>query len=137
MTDVLLRQTNDGGDITVENGLVLLTDGLETAVYLSLFGGNQDDPGQGDTTQQWWGNLLETDPTRTYRSETQYLLKSLPLIPVNLRRVEQAAARDLQWMLDAALATKVEIAASIPALNHMRIDVAIQTASGTTRFTFG
>lgn len=121
----------------VENGLILLTDGLETAVYLSLFGGNEDDPGQSDVTQQWWGNLLETDPARTYRSETQYLLKSLPLIPANLRRVEQAAKRDLQWLLDTANATKVDVTVSIPALNRMQIDVAIQTATGTTQLTFG
>jgi phage gp46-like protein len=137
MTDVLLHQTNDGGDLVIENGLVLLTDGLESAVYLSLFGGNEDDPAQSDATHQWWGNLTETEPARTYRSETQYLLKSLPLIPANLRRVEQAAKRDLQWMLDAALATSIDVTASIPALNRMQIDVALQTASGTTRLTFG
>jgi len=137
VTDVLLRQTDDGGDLVCENGLVLLTEGLETAVYLSLFGGNEDDPGQGDLTHQFWGNLLETDPARAYRSETQYLLKSLPLIPANLRRVEQAAQRDLQWLLDTGNATSIEVTASIPALNRMQIDVAIETASGTTRLTFG
>lgn len=137
MTDVLLRQEPDGGNIVVENGLVLLTDGLETAVYLSLYGGNEDDAAQADTTHQYWGNLLETDPARTYRSETQFLLKSLPLIPANLRRVEQAAKRDLQWLLDTATATKVDVTASIPALNRMQIDVAIQTATGTTQLTFG
>lgn len=129
MTDVLLRQSNDGGEITLEGGLLLLSEGLETAVYLSLFGGNEDDPGDGDTTLQWWGNLLDTEPERAYRSETQYLLASLPAIPANLRRIEQAAARDLKWMLDTKNAQSVSVEATIPSLNRVRLGVSIVTAT--------
>lgn len=138
MSDALLRQTNDGGEITVESGLVLMSDGLETAAYLSLFGGNVDDA--GDTAgkrEQWWGNLDETEATRTYRSETQYLLKAIPTVPSNLRRFEQAAARDLAWMLTAAVAKSVTVAASIPALNRVRLDVEIVTLKTTLQLVFG
>jgi len=130
MTDVLLRQTNDGGDITIEGGLLLMSDGLETSAYLSLFGGNEDDPAQTDTTLQWWGNLLEAEPARHYRSETQILLASLPAIPANLLRIEQAASRDLQWMLDTGLAQSVTVEATIPAVNRVRIGIVIITATG-------
>jgi phage gp46-like protein len=127
----LLRQTNDGGDITIEGGLVLLSDGLETAAYLSMFGGNEDDPADTDTTQQWWGNLLEAEPERAYRSETQFLA-ALPAIPANLRRREQAALRDLQWFLDTGLAQSVTVEATIPAVNRVRLAIVIITASGQT-----
>lgn len=138
MTDVLLRQTSDGGDITLEGGLLLMSEGLETAAYLSLFGGNEDDPGDaGASTLQWWGNLLETDAARTYRSETQYLIKSLPAIPANLRRIEQAAARDLQWMLDTATALSVTVEATIPALNRVRINLTIDTTTDRVELSFG
>lgn len=130
MTDVLLRQADDGGEITLQGGLMLLSDGLETAVYLSLFGGNEDDPGDVDSPLQWWGNLLEAEPERSYRSETQYLLKSLPAIPANLRRIEQAAARDLQWMLDTDNAQSITVEATIPALNRVQINLTIITAAG-------
>lgn len=130
MTDVLLRQTNDGGDITIEGGLLLMSEGLETAAYLSLFGGNEDDPGDTDTTVQWWGNLLETEAERAYRSETQNLIASLPAIPANLRRIEQAASRDLKWMSDTGLAQSIDIEATIPALNRIRIRIDILTATG-------
>lgn len=132
MTDVLLRQTNDGGDITIEGGLLLMSEGLETAAYLSLFGGNEDDPAETDTALQWWGNLLEAEPARAYRSETQHLVKSLPAIPLNLRRIEQAAARDLQWMLDTELAQRITIEATIPAVNRVRLGIEIVTATGQT-----
>lgn len=131
MTDVLLRQTNDGGDITIRGGLLLLSEGLETAVYLSLFGGNEEDPGDTiDTTRQFWGNLLEVEPERHYRSETQHLLRSLPAIPFHLRRIEQGAARDLQWLLDVGVATSVAVAATIPAKDEIRVGVVIFTTDG-------
>jgi phage gp46-like protein len=138
MTDVLLRQTNDGGEITVENGLVLMSDGLEAAAYLSLFGGNEDDAGDAASErEQWWGNLVETEPSRTYRSETQHLIRSLPAVPSNLRRIEQAAARDLAWMLGAGIAKSIAAAASIPAVNRVRLEVTIVTLKMTLQLVFG
>jgi phage gp46-like protein len=137
LTDVLLRESNDGGDITVDHGLVLLSEGLETAVFLSLFGGNEDDPGGDATELQWWGNLIETEPARTYRSETQHLIRSLPAVPFNLRRIEQAASRDLQWMLDTGVATSVAVEASIPGLNRVRLAVTIETTTERLELVFG
>lgn len=137
MTDVLLRQTADGGSITVESGLFLLSDGLETAVYLSLFGGNEQDSGEGASDQQWWGNLSETEPARTYRSETQFLLRALPAIPVNLLRIEQAAGRDLQWMIDEGAAQSVKVSAHIPALNRVAVNVALVVLARLIQFSFG
>jgi phage gp46-like protein len=131
MTDVLLRQTNDGGDIAAENGLVALSDGYESAAYLSLFGGNIDDAGDdGSRRAQWWGNLDEGDAARLYRSETQWLLRALPAVPSNLKRLEQAAGRDLAWFVSSGLATSVAVSASIPAVHRVRLTVNIVTAAG-------
>ena len=125
MTDVRLHNTEDGGEITVENGRFEMSDGLEASAFLSLFGGNEDDSGlDADAERQWWGNLSESDPTREYRSETQYLLRSLPLIPANLRRFEDAAKRDLGWMVPS-VASAVAASATIPALNTVRLEIAI------------
>jgi phage gp46-like protein len=130
LTDVLLRQSNDGGEITIQGGLLLMSEGLETAAYLSLFGGNEDDPAGTDTTLQFWGNLLEVEPERHYRSETQFLVQALPAIPFNLRRIEQAAARDLQWMLDAGVAVSVTVEATIPAVDRVLLALVIITPDG-------
>lgn len=137
MTDVLLRQTNDDGDIEVEAGLFRMSEGLETASYLSMFGGNEDDPGDDDSDQNWWGNIDETEPDRQYRSETQYLLKSLPAIPANLKRIEQAAARDHAWMVPAGVAQSVTPTARIPELNRVVVDVEIVTLLDKVQFSFG
>jgi phage gp46-like protein len=136
MTDVYLFSTPDGGEIDANNGRLTMSDGLDTAVYLSLFGGNEDDSGSdGDARKQWWGNLSETDPPRQYRSETQHLLKSLPLIPASLRRIEDAAKRDLAWMVPSP-ARAVDARATIPALNTVRLELAVDIDGTVFSFTF-
>jgi phage gp46-like protein len=138
VTDVLLRQTPDGGEITVEAGLVLMAEGLETAAFLSLFGGNEDDAGDDATAHlQWWGNRTEQEPAREYRSETQYLIRALPAVPRNLRRIEQAATRDLAWMIAAGIAKSVAVSASIPDVNRVTVAVTIVTLTQQVQLTFG
>lgn len=134
--DVQLDQTNDGGEITIANGLTTMSDGLENAVYLSLFGGNQDDSGiQGDDSKQWWGNLLENETSKQYRSQTQNLLRSLPINTANLQRIEDAAYADLAWMLES-LATALEVVAKMPALNKVQIQIAVTIDDKVFSFSF-
>jgi phage gp46-like protein len=127
MADVRLFQTEDGGEIELVGGQIALDEGLDSAVFLSLFGGNDDDGGlDGDKLKQWWGNVDELDETRKYRSLTQYLLRSLPLIPNNLRRIEDAAVSDLAWMLDTKLASFVGATATMPGRNTVKLTPKIE-----------
>lgn len=125
MTDVLLYQTNDGGDITVTNGVAALSGGLETCVYLCLFGGNEDDDGSQDSPNNWWGNIGEIDPIRHYRSLTQYLLRSIPFSTGNLLRIKDAVVKDLSGFLSEGVASSVDVRVTIPGLNKIRISVTI------------
>lgn len=136
MTDVLLYQTNDNGEIEIESGLVTLTPGLDTAAYLSLFGGNWKDDGSQNNRETWWGNLNETEPAKRYRSETQYLLGTLPATSRNLRRIEDAAARDLQWLLDEAIASSLTVSASLIGLNCVKIEVIIRAEGDESQFNY-
>jgi phage gp46-like protein len=132
MADVRLYQTADGGEIDFVAGQPVMSDSLETAAYLSLFGGNERDNGLGDDNrEQWWGNLSELDLSRRYRSETQNLLRALPLIPANLRRLEEAATRDLAWIVDTGLASAVAARATMPKLNRIALNVTGQLQDGT------
>lgn len=134
--DVLLFQTNDDGDINVVNGVVEMSGGLETAAYLSLFGGNEDDDGRDNSPANWWGNLDEIDPSRQYRSETQNLLQALTATSGNLRRIEDAAARDLEWFTQTGVASSVVVSASIPDVNKVRIVIDIEAEGEESRFEF-
>ncbi len=134
--DVLLFQTDDDGDVTVENGLVEMSGGLETAAYLSLFGGNEDDDGRDSNALSWWGNLGEDAPARQYRSETQHLVQALPATSGNLRRIEDAAGRDLAWFVESRVASSVSVSASMPGLNRVKLIVNIEALGEESSFEF-
>lgn len=134
--DVKLFQTDDEGDITVRDGVVEMGGGLETAAYLSLFGGNEDDDGLTDNPKTWWGNLGEIDPVRQYRSETQNLLRGIPATSGNLRRIEDAASRDLAWFISERVASSISVSASIPGVNRVKITVDIEADGIESRFEF-
>lgn len=128
MSDVLLFQTPDDGDVSIDGGEFQLTDGLETAVYLSLFGGNWQDDGAEGNSLQWWGNSNVVDPDQRQRSRTQYLLQSLPATSGNLKRVEDAAVADLAWLPDQYA---VSISTSMPARNKVQFVVQINDLTVT------
>jgi phage gp46-like protein len=134
--DVLLFQTINDGDITITDGITQLTGGFDTAFYLSLFGGNFEDDGTQDNPLTWWGNLLENEPEGKYVSRTQNLLRGLPATSGNLRRVEEAARRDLQWFLDTGIATSVIIEASIPEYGKVEIAGSITVQGEEIPFSY-
>lgn len=134
--DVKLYQTDDGGEIDVRAGLVGMSGGLETAAYLSLFGGNEDDDGRDESPFTWWGNLDEIDPARRYRSETQHMLQALALTSGNLRRVEDAAIRDLAWLTSSNAASSVSVSASILGPNRIKLVVNVEAYGEESRFEF-
>jgi len=134
--DIDLFQTNDDGDIFVQDGLVNMSGGLETCVYLALFGGNEDDQGRDKDPAQWWGNWLETDPAYTYRSELQHLAQSLPLVPSTLLRLQEATKRDLQFLIDNDIANVVEVVATIPRYNWVNLEINIQAVGEEKNFNF-
>jgi hypothetical protein len=126
MSDVVVLQMPDGGEINCANGVIELGDGPETAAFLSLFGGNEDDSaGDDGKSSQWWGNVIESDPAKRMRSETQHLLRSIAITSGNIARIEDAISHDLAWMVETEFASFVGGAVSIPALNTIRIDVKI------------
>lgn len=134
--DIHLFQTVDDGDVDIVGGVVQMDGGLGTSVYLSLFGGNEDDDGSSKNKFTWWANYNEIDTAKTYRSETQFLLKSLPATSNNLKRIEQAVIRDLSYMIDKGIASDVISQVTIPRLNKVDINIMIQTSFGEIEIKF-
>jgi phage gp46-like protein len=134
--DVLLYQTDDDGEINVADGIVEMSGGLETAAYLSLFGGNEEDNGLENNPLTWWGNLEEIDPVRQYRSDTQYLLQALPATTVNLLRIQDAAFRDLSWLVKNNIASDLIVEATMPGLNKIKLVITIQALGKEVNFEY-
>jgi phage gp46-like protein len=101
MSDPTLTLQENGGDLTLEGGDLLVGNGLESAAVCSLWGGNLDDNSlPGDDPKQYWANLVVPDQSSKLRSETQRLLTSIPATSGNLLRLQDAIARDLDWMTE-------------------------------------
>ena len=120
--DVYIFDTYDGGEVTAD---LEIRDGLESSAYLSLFGGNIEDDGLEKSPRNWWGNLGENDPAKITRSTTAHLLATLNPTPSNLRRIEDAAKRDLAWMVDSDVAKELHATASMPGRNQIHLKVNI------------
>jgi phage gp46-like protein len=134
--DIALRQTVDGGDITLIDGFIEMSGGLETAVYLSLLGGNEQDEGRLNNPLQYWGNFIEDLPERQYRSRFQHLLASLPAVSSNLRRLEDAALLDLKWMLDTRVVTETFVTLALVSADRVQATIEINADEGRIRLEF-
>ena len=130
--DVVLFQSLNDGDIEVIDGVVTMNGGLQTAAYLSLFGGNLEDDGV-TAGGNWWGNLEEVEPARKYRSETQRLLNSIPAVSGNLLLIQAAAERDLAWFLAEGVAVSVAVSVALTGVKRIEITVNID---GNAEVTF-
>lgn len=134
--DVLIYQTPDDGDIKVQDGVTQLTPGFESAVYLSMFGGNEDDDGSAGNQLSWWGNQLDADEARHYRGETETTLESIPAVPVNLLKVEEAVKRDLKWLTETRAASSVTVSTSMPAVDTVSIVVFVVADGVESQFEY-
>jgi phage gp46-like protein len=124
--DLLLVSTPDGGDLQFANDCCFINDtGFDTAIYLSLFGGNLGDAGTESTKDKtWWGNLLEiNNPERQLISRFQNLSRGLPLVPNNILKLKEAIKLDLTWFIDEGIIDKLEINMSIPAKNRLYTEI--------------
>lgn len=137
MSDVLLFQTIDGGNVTIEpNQDIKTTGGFETDFYLSLFGGNEGDNGSNGNKNNWWANLLENDPAYQFRSKTQNLLISLPLVSGNLRKIEDAVKSDLKSYVDSGAITELTVSVLITGPRRVKIVINAYADGNKISLTF-
>ena len=124
--DVLHYSTDDGGEILLDDNNVIINDtGFDTAIYYSLFGGNDLDNGNEATKKfEYWGNKLEANnPERKLISRTQNILTGFPATIANLNKVNQAIKDDLKWMIDELIIDELNITLSMPSRNKINIEI--------------
>jgi phage gp46-like protein len=125
--DLLLVDTMDGGDVRIENNLFVCDRSFNTAVYLSLFGGNKDDNGKSKNSKTWWGNTLEgMAENEKLISRFQAVISGLPMSTKNIQEAENAAAIDLKWIVDEGIAKKIIVSARALSHNKFALHVDIQ-----------
>ncbi len=118
--DVRLTPTADGGDITLSEGQPDMDQGLETAVFISLFSG----PG-------WWGNVASTLDEQL-GCELEGLREHTLTNQTRLDAEEHARAA-LAWMVRSGIAARVAVSATLPAVGWLALEVTVTQPAGTER----
>lgn len=120
MKDVLMVSYADGADAVIEAEDMVLTSGMETAIYLALFGG-------GD---YWANGLLAADGK--YSSKTEQVFKSVALNTSGRLAIEQAIKDDLQLLAsEEGLELSVMVKIAID-----RADIQIQLGNVVYEYTY-
>jgi phage gp46-like protein len=125
--DLLLFETLDGGEIQIENDLFINDRSFNTAVYLSLFGGNKDDGGKVKNNKTWWGNTLDgITENEKLVSRFQNIIYGLPMTTKNIQEAENAALLDLKWTVDEGIADKISALGQASAHNRFYLRIELQ-----------
>lgn len=123
MSDLFLTDTPDGGDIALRNGRPLTTDGLATAVYLSLF------------TPETWQDAIRRAGER-YDSRIPLIKNSRTVNNQTRLALIAAAENALEW-ITAAAGAQVEVDATIESADLIAIEVTITAPDGSESTTYG
>lgn len=111
MADVYLYQSENDGEININNGTIELVESPSAAAYISLFGGRIDG-------KSWWGDADMISLTQ------QFIDKYAPTSS-NLVKLEEYVKTDLKWMTQSPYNWTVSASASMESLNRVNIAVTI------------
>lgn len=125
--DVYIYDTVDGSEFVIKNGLVMPDEGLKTAVYLSLFGGNEDDTEGGKNSKTWWGNrLIGVRDDEKLVNHFLLFIRSVPITSKNIVLAEEEAMRDLQWMKDNGISDSIGVKIYMVEKNRIELKITIE-----------
>lgn len=104
------------GDITLANNDIVLDNGLETAVLISLFTDAPDGKRGG-----YWGDTLDARPM----GSLLWTYKRGKITDATLPDIKATCAQALQWMIDDGVAESVTVSVTRTGLYSVQIVVNI------------
>lgn len=104
--DLIIYDNGNGGELSLKNGDLEVTDGLLNMPYLSHFGGNLEASTTGNEEENqerfdWWGNEF-LDPENQMNSELERALNENALNSSGRINIERASNKDLESLSDLA-----------------------------------
>ena len=130
MNDLTLKETGDGGDLTLLGNDLLLTSGIFNQIYMALFGGNPEASTTGnelitEQRQDWWGNALlsQDKPAIQQNSETEKALGNVAITSAGRLEIEEAVKSDLKFLNEVA---QIGVDTSILAEDKIEISILAQ-----------
>lgn len=128
--DIDIIEAGSGGDITVVNGDIGMTDYLYNQVYLALFGGNVEavtlgNEPDGVPRDDYWQNdlLYFNQPALQFNSLTELALQQNALSSTGRVNIQRAVETDLQYLNTIA---EITVNVVILSTNKIQIGVTLQ-----------
>jgi phage gp46-like protein len=140
MSDLKLIYNDDlmECDLGFESGDLTKEDGLETAVFLSLFidrrAGDDDAVDNKNDKRGWWGDQVAEIPGDQIGSKL-WLLQRAKTTTETLRAAEEYAQEALQWFIDDGIAEGVTVEAlrvKRGTTEVLGLKIAIKKSDGST-----
>lgn len=133
-------------DIELRKGAPIIDDGLQTAVYMSLFSDAFD---SNEVAGGWWGDLLEEAiPARSSSKKAQaaasaklgsriWTLSRAKVLPGIEKTVEGYCLNALQWLKDYKIAEAITCVVTILSGHNILMEIGIsQPGKDTTEYRF-
>lgn len=113
--DIYLYETENGGDITIRNGEPVMDAGLESAVYISIF---------GHESVTWWANEFLKKNERLECKFYPYI-KGVGKTINTLNKAKELLKLDLKWLISEKIADRIIIDLYSISVTHVSVDINI------------
>lgn len=127
--DLGIFENGSGGEVSIQNNDLMLSEQLYLQAYLACFGGNikastKGNEPVGQVRLDWWGNscLLSDTPSKQFNSSTEKALRENPLTSAGRINIIQAVQNDLKYLSTIA---KVTVDATVLSSSKIKISVAL------------
>jgi phage gp46-like protein len=119
--DLYLYDTENGGEISIRNGEPVMDGGMESAVYLSLFG--------SDNSEHWMNEYL----IGSEKVEGRFFsfIKGTGKTADTMKRAQKIAEMDLLWFVKDGIADEVTVDLSSINTIHILLTVNIMKDKNT------
>jgi phage gp46-like protein len=123
--DILLFQTNDGGEIKSVNGEPEMDGGMESAVYISIFG--------SDGKAHWMEEYQEENEKT--RSEFINFIEGNQKTLANINRAASLLEKDLDWFKSSGIVDIIDISFEDVNVNRSKVIIEMQKNGETVSDT--
>lgn len=141
--DILLYESGDGGEMSLQGGDIQTTSAIFNYVYLSLFGGNVEastpdvDPPRGVERQDYWANVYsQSEPENLFNSEYERIISNIVINTGTLQLISEAAKADLSWMEELSLAVIEEVTTYLEAVGRTKTIIKLREPSNNEASAF-
>ena len=114
-------------DIKIQNGILDLDNGLQTAIYISLFtdrriGEDDEIPDRSNDRRGYWGDTLEDEPLGSFL----WTLDREKITTSLLNKIDTYSKDALNWLIEDGIASEINTIVERDSKNIEQINIEIQ-----------